>query len=107
MNRTTLLQRKRISVSDFRCTAAPGDEPFAEQYPAHSISYVRKGSFGCHCRGRFHELVAGLILGRGPRGEDIFTHGHGVTDEGAGFFLMPRIVERIVAAAAPSWCPGG
>ena len=32
MSRTTLLERRRISVSDFRCTAGPGDKPFAEQY---------------------------------------------------------------------------
>jgi AraC-like DNA-binding protein len=95
MNRTTLLERKRISVSDFRCTAEPGEKPFAEQYACHSISYVRKGSFGCHCRGRFHELVAGSILVGHPGDEYICTHDHVIGDECLSFFLDPELVETI------------
>src|SRR5882762_10295578 len=95
MNRTTLLTRPRISVSDFRCTAAPGDKPFAEQYAGHSISYVRKGSFGCHCRGRFHELVAGSILVGHPGDEYICTHDHVCGDECLSFFIDPELVEAI------------
>lgn len=85
MKRTTLLQRGHISVSEFRCTAAPGDRPFAEHYACHSVSYVRKGSFGCHCRGGFHELVAGSILVGYP----------GVGDECLSFFLDPELVETV------------
>ena len=95
MNRTTLLERKRISVSDFRCTAAPGEKPFTEHYACHSISYVRKGSFGCHCRGRFHELVAGSILVGHPGDEYSCTHDHVVGDECLSFFLDPELVEGI------------
>lgn len=95
MNRTTLLERKRISVSDFRCTAEPGEKPFVEQYASHSISYVRKGSFGCHCRGRFHELVAGSILVGHPGDEYACTHDHVVGDECLSFFLDPELVETI------------
>jgi AraC-like DNA-binding protein len=95
MNRTTLLERKRISVSDFRCTAEPGEKPFAEQYACHSISYVRKGSFGCHCRGRFHELVAGSILVGHPGDEYTCTHDHVVGDECLSFFLDQELAEAI------------
>ena len=95
MNRTTLLQRSRISVSDFRCTAGPGAKPFAEQYACHSISYVRKGSFGCHSRGRFHELVAGSILVGHPGDEYTCTHDHVCGDECLSFFLDPELVETI------------
>lgn len=95
MNRTTLLQRSRISVSDFRCTAGPGAKPFAEQYDCHSISYVRKGSFGCHFRGRFHELVAGSILVGHPGDEYTCTHDHVCGDECLSFFLDPELVEAI------------
>ncbi len=95
MNRKTLLERKRISVSDFRCTAEPGEKPFAEQYASHSISYVRKGSFGCRCRGRFHELVAGSILVGHPGDEYICTHDHVVGDECLSFFLDQELVEAI------------
>jgi AraC-like DNA-binding protein len=95
MNRTTLLQRSRISVSDFRCTAGPGARPFAEQYDCHSISYVRKGGFGCHFRGRFHELVAGSILVGHPGDDYICTHDHVCGDECLSFFLEPELVEAI------------
>jgi hypothetical protein len=81
MDRTPLLQRKSISVSDFRCTAEPGDKPFAEQYRCHSVSYVRKGSFGCQTRGRSFELVAGSILVGYPGDEFICTHDHCCGDE--------------------------
>ena len=95
MNRTTLLQRDRISVTEFRCTAGPGDKPFAEQFPAHSISYVRKGSFGCHCRGRFHELVAGSVLVGHPGDEYVCTHDHTVGDECLSFFIGEELVDEI------------
>ena len=95
MDRRTLFARDRISVSEFRCTAGPGDKPFAEQFPAHSISYVRKGSFGCHCQGRFHELVAGSVLVGHPGDEYVCTHDHTVGDECLSFFLDPELVEGI------------
>ena len=95
MNRTTLLQRPSISVSEFRCTATLGDAPFVERYASHSISFVRKGSFGCHCRGRFFELVAGSILVGYPGDEFVCTHDHVCGDECLSFFLTPELVETI------------
>ena len=95
MTRTTLLQGPSISVSDFRCSAGPGDTPFVEQYGSHSISYVRKGSFGCRCRGRFFELVAGSILVGHPGDEFICTHDHVCGDECLSFFLSPELVQAI------------
>jgi AraC-like DNA-binding protein len=95
MNRRTLLEGNRISVTEFRCTAGPDDKPFAEAFPAHSISYVRKGSFGCHCRGRFHELVAGSMLVGFPGDEYVCTHDHVVGDECLSFSLAPELVDAI------------
>ena len=95
MDRRTLFDSNRISVTEFRCTAGPGDKPFAEEFPAHSISYVRKGSFGCHCRGRFHELVAGSMLIGFPGDEYVCTHDHVVGDECLSFFLAPELVDAI------------
>src|SRR6476660_7359753 len=95
MIRTTLLARDRISVTEFRCTAVPGDRPFAEQYAAHSISYVRKGSFGCHCRRRFHELVAGSVPAAHPGDEYVCTHDHTVGDECLSFFIGEDLVDEI------------
>ena len=95
MTRTTLLLRGSICVSDFRCSAGPDDTPFTEQFGSHSISYVRKGSFGCHSRGRFFELVAGSILVGHPGDEFICTHDHVCGDECLSFFLGPELVEAI------------
>jgi AraC-like DNA-binding protein len=95
MKRTTLLARERISVTEFRCTAETGAKPFAERFACHSISYVRKGSFGCHCRGRFHELVAGSVLVGHPGDEYVCTHDHVVGDECLSFFLSLELVETI------------
>ncbi|MFO1109506.1 MAG: AraC family transcriptional regulator [Bradyrhizobium sp.] len=93
MIRRTLFQGNRISVNEFRCTAGPDDKPFAEAFPAHSISYVRKGSFGCQCRGRFHELVTGSMLIGFPGDEYVCSHDHVVGDECLSFFLAPELVD--------------
>jgi AraC-like DNA-binding protein len=95
MTATTLLERPSISVSDFRCDAGPGDRPFAEQHRCHSISYVRKGSFGLHCRGKSHELVAGSVLIGHPGDEYTCTHEHVCGDECLSFFLSPELVETL------------
>src|SRR6266702_8450513 len=95
MNATTLLQRPSISVHEFRCSAGPGDKPFAEQHRCHSLSYVRKGSFGCRSRGKFHELVTGSILIGHPGGEYMCTHDHVCGDECLSFYLAPELVETV------------
>jgi AraC-like DNA-binding protein len=95
MTATTLLQQKSISVSDFRCSAGPDDTPFVERHRSHSVSYVRKGSFGCRTRGRFFELVAGSILVGHPGDEYTCTHDHVCGDECLSFFLAPELVDAI------------
>jgi AraC-like DNA-binding protein len=95
MSSTTLLQRPSMTVSDFRCTAVAGDKPFAELHPCHSISFVRKGSFGYQCRGRSHELVAGSLLIGVPGTEFVCTHDHVCGDECLSFFFEPELVETI------------
>ena len=92
---TTLLQRPSITVSDFRCRAGPDDTPFAESHRCHSISYVRKGSFGCQTRGRLFELVAGSVLVGHPGDEYTCSHDHVCGDECLSFFLSPELVETI------------
>jgi AraC-like DNA-binding protein len=97
MIRTTLLERPPVTVSDFRCSAVPGDKPFTELHRCHSVSYVRKGSFGCHSRGRFFELVAGSVLVGHPGDEYVCTHDHVCGDECLSFFLNAELVEAIGA----------
>jgi AraC-like DNA-binding protein len=105
MSSTTLLQRAIMTVSDFRCTAVAGEKPFAELHRCHSISFVRKGSFGYHCRGRSHELVAGSFLIGTPGAEFICTHDHVCGDECLSFFFEPELVETI-GGRASAWRVG-
>jgi AraC-like DNA-binding protein len=102
MNATTLLQRPSISVHEFRCSAGPGDRPFSEQHHSHSLSYVRKGSFGCRSGGKFHELVTGSILIGHPGREYMCTHDHVCGDECLSFYLAPELVNA-VGEDADAW----
>ena len=96
MAATVLLQHGAICVSDYRCSAGPDDAPFIELHSRHSISYVRKGSFGCRTLGQSFELVAGSILVGHPGDEYICSHDHHVCgDECLSFFLTPELVETI------------
>jgi AraC-like DNA-binding protein len=95
MASTTLLAHPSITVSDFRCTATVGETPFVEQHRCHSISYVRKGSFGCRSRGRFFELVAGAIFVGHPGDEFACSHDHICGDECLSFFLSDELVEML------------
>jgi AraC-like DNA-binding protein len=95
MTATTLLERKSIRVSEFRCDAGPGDKPFAELHPCHSISYVRKGSFGLRCRGQSSELVVGSVLIGHPGDEFTCTHEHICGDECLSFFLGNELAEEL------------
>ena len=106
MTSTILLQRPLISISDFRCSARPGDTPYVERHRFHSISYVRKGSFGCHSRGRRFELVAGSILVGHPGDEYLCSHEHVCGDECLSFFLSPELVE-LIGDRAETWQIGG
>ena len=61
MQVTTLYAGKALSVYAYRCSAGPADKPFVEVHRTHSLSYVRRGSFGCRTLGSEHELVAGAV----------------------------------------------
>lgn len=73
---TQILKSGPVSVIDYRCACGPGDCPFPEAHSKHSISYVRKGSFGYRSRGRSFELVAGALLVGYPGDEYVCTHEH-------------------------------
>ena len=95
MSSTTLLERPSMTVSHFRCTAVPGEKPFVEQHRCHSISLVRKGSFGYQSRGRSHELVVGSLLIGLPATEFVCTHDHVCGDECLSFFFELELIETI------------
>lgn len=96
MPAVTTLHSGSILVFDYRCTATPNDTPFPEVHRYHSVSYVRKGSFGCRSRGRTFELVAGAVLVGHANDEYTCTHDHHHGgDECLSFQLTPELVESI------------
>lgn len=105
MAATTLFENDLLTVVDYRCTIAPGTKPFAEAHHAHSVSYVKKGSFGYRLEGRAHELVAGgAVIGR-PGAEYVCTHDHAHGDECLSFQLSPALVEML-GGRAQVWRTG-
>jgi AraC family transcriptional regulator len=96
MPATLLKQSESISVIYFRCTAGPGDKPFLESHEGHSVSYVRKGSFGCSTRGETFELVTGSVMVGHPGDEYMCTHDHHVCgDECISFHFQRAFVESL------------
>lgn len=92
----TSLHSGPMQVLDYRCTATPRDQPFWEVRRLHSVSYVRKGSFGCHSRGRKFEFVAGSVFVGQPDDEYMCTHEHhDCGDECLSFHLQPDLVESV------------
>jgi len=94
--RTTVFESAPLCAYDYRCTAGPGDKPFVEMHARHSVSYVRRGSFGCRTLGAEHELVAGAVLIGHPGQEYVATHEHhGCGDECLSFKLSPALAEEV------------
>src|SRR5205809_978331 len=62
MPATATRRRGAIAITDYRCTARPGDIPFVEAHRGFDVAYVRAGSFGYRGRAGSFELVAGSIL---------------------------------------------
>ncbi len=92
----TLLQRESLSVVDYRCSAGPADRPFAESHDRFTLSYVRKGSFGCRKHGESFELIAGSIMVGYPGDEYVCTHDHHICgDECLSFQFAPQLVDAI------------
>jgi AraC family transcriptional regulator len=106
MAATVLFQNEKLSVYDYRCDFGPGDKPFAESHRSYAISYVRKGSFGCHARGQSHELVAGSFMVGYPGDEYMCSHDHHACgDECLSWQIAPEVVESHGGATGP-WRAG-
>lgn len=76
MVKANVLLSGALAVVDYRCDSGPADRPFVECHRAHSLSYVRRGSFGYRTRGKDFELVAGSILVGHTGDEYVCTHQH-------------------------------
>jgi AraC family transcriptional regulator len=90
------VHRGALAVFDYRCRCGPADAAYPEVHGGYSISYVRKGSFGCVTRGRSFELVAGSLLIGYPGDEYFCTHDHHAGgDECLSFQLSPELVDSV------------
>ena len=102
-----LLQNSSLRVVDRRCDASALDAPFVERHADHSLSYVRRGTFGYRSRGASFELVAGSFLVGYPGDEYVCTHEHsrGDGDECLSFHMAPAMVQEVGDGAA-AWRRG-
>jgi AraC-like DNA-binding protein len=106
MPSTRILQRGPVSVVEYCCDFGPHDQPYWEQHEAWSVSYVQRGSFGCQCAGRHHELVPGSVLVGRP-GDDYrcsHDHHHG-GDVCLAVFLASELVDELDSRRA-AWRSG-
>ena len=91
-----ILRDGEFSVLDYKCAATAADEPFTEIHQRYSLSYVRKGSFGCKTLGRRFELLAGGLMLGCPDDEFICTHDHhDGGDECLSFQLSAELVDSL------------
>lgn len=96
-----IIHNGKIIVVDYRCSARPQDVPFAESYRRVSLSYVRRGSFGCRTLGRHHELIAGGFLVGYPGDEYTCTHDHhDGGDECLSIQLAPDIADELFGTSS-------
>lgn len=103
MAASTVLRSGSVSVYDYRCGAGPHDKPFVERHESHSLSYVRRGSFGCSSRGRSFELVPGALLVGRTGDEYMCTHEHHPCgDECLSFHYSAEVLDSI-GAAEDAW----
>jgi AraC-like DNA-binding protein len=100
------LHRGAVRVVEVLCSGDNTAPPAAEQHHGWSIAYVRRGSFGCSCRGRQFQLVPGaLLLGR-PGDEYTCSHDHHAGgDECLAFHFTPDLVDEL-RRRGPAWESG-
>jgi len=96
MHATTAYASEALSVYTYRCSAGPADRPFTEVHARYSLSYVRRGSFGCRTLGAEHQLTAGAVMVGRPGREYLATHAHHCSgDECLSVKLSPELAESL------------
>ena len=98
---TEISRGEQVRVVDYRCTRGPHDPGTGtEVHRGYSLSYVRRGAFGCRAEGRAFELVVGsLFVGR-PGAEYVATHDHACGDECVSFQFSTDFVDLLGGGAA-------
>lgn len=105
MGVTTLVSSSSVSVIDYRCEAGPHSVPYTEVHRAHSVSYVRQGSFACSTRGQKLELVTGATLIGRPGDEYVCSHDHVCGDACLSFHFSAELVATLNTRNTP-WRSG-
>jgi len=100
MTAMTLLDTAGLAVIDYKCEAQRGEPPFAEYHRRYSLSYVRRGSFGCKTAGGLFELVPGSVLIGHPGDEYVCMHDHAAGDECLSVQLDAELVDSLKAPGA-------
>lgn len=104
MIRSRKLHTGPVSVVEHVCRG--DDARSAEMHSRWSLSYVRRGSFSCQCRGRRFQLVPGSFLVGRPGDDFVCTHElHEGGDECLAFYFEPELVEEL-AWRKPRWESG-
>jgi AraC family transcriptional regulator len=90
-----LARTPHVRIVDYRCTRGPHDPATGvEVHSGYSLSYVRRGAFGCVAEGRVFELVTGSWFVGRPGAEYVATHDHACGDECLSFqFSRPLVAE--------------
>ncbi|HEX6017275.1 MAG TPA: AraC family transcriptional regulator [Burkholderiaceae bacterium] len=106
MSEASKLIEGPVSVTAHRCDAGPDSRAFWEHHEGWSVSYVQRGSFGCHCCGRLHELVPGSVLVLKPGDDYQCTHEHRAGgDDCLAVGLAPELVDEL-APRRGAWPSG-
>jgi AraC family transcriptional regulator len=93
-----------VRVVEYLCEAGPGAPPAYERFGDWTLAFVRRGSFGCACRGRSYQLVPGSLLVGRPGDEFVCTHDHHARgDECVSFHFAPELIDALPARA---WASG-
>jgi AraC-like DNA-binding protein len=87
-----------VRVVEYLCDAGSGARPAHERFGAWTLAYVRRGSFGCACRGRRFQLVPGSLLVGRPGDEFVCMHDHHERgDECVSFHFAPELIDTLPA----------
>lgn len=93
---TEILRGEHVRVVDYRCARGPHDPASGtEVHRGYSLSYVRRGAFGCRAEGRAHELVVGSFFVGRPGAEYVATHDHACGDECVSFQFSAELVDHL------------
>lgn len=102
----TTLATGAVTVRLYDCDGEPGQAPTPEQHTGWSASYVRRGSFGCTCRGRRFELTPGAVLLGRPGDEYLCSHDHAAGgDQCLAVFVADAVIDE-VARGRSAWSSG-